>query len=226
MDGLSGQRVYSGIGDCIAKTYRSEGLNGFFRGMPTTLIRSFPVNAVTFSVVTWFLRTFEPSPESSSVTYQDAASYQVQETNKASFAQDHQVFGWSYQNEWLSEWKTVAPALVMGGISPAGSIPIRNYTVHCRCTDWLGGAMDSLVHQVHNMHSSTNSSRTLAEGSTGGSTAAGLLYNCHCQEAEEGSVRPPVQVSPGDSSTSYANAAQQAVRCAAHQATSGLNANL
>lgn len=221
-------------------------MQGFFRGMPTTLIRSFPVNAVTFSVVTWILR-FEPLPESSSVTYQDASSLQESLVNTASFAHDHQVVGRSHQNEWLPEWKPFIPALMLGGIGPIGSVPIRNYTttVNCRCTDWISSAMSSLVHlgQVHSIGGGINNNRPSPVTDTTGSTA-GLLFSCHCQEAEEGSVRPAVQVSPGDSSFSTATAAAaavcsacrtsslslstgQAVRCAAHQAAaSSLSANL
>ena len=84
VDGLTGTTSYSGIRDCISKTYRTEGLHGFFIGMPSTLLRSFPVNATTFFVVASILRWTSPSPspspfasngrQESSVTYQDAAS--------------------------------------------------------------------------------------------------------------------------------------------------------
>lgn len=239
MDGLSGHRAYSGIGDCITKTYHNEGVKGFFRGMPTTLIRSFPVNAVTFTVVNWCMRTLAPSSQNkSSVTYQDASSYQMQESlaKTVSFAQDHQVFGRPHQNEWLAEWKSLAPTLVIGGINSAGSIPIRNYTVHCSCSDWFSGALDSLAHQVHNI---SNSGRTIALIDSTGSTA-GLLYNCHCQEAGQDGALLPVQVSPGDSDDTNTTPVDclpsetdsfspqptdEAVRSAANQAAD-LNANL
>ncbi|CAB0014973.1 unnamed protein product [Nesidiocoris tenuis] len=41
---------YNGMVDCFQKSYRTEGLGIFFNGMSTAIIRSFPVNAVTFVV--------------------------------------------------------------------------------------------------------------------------------------------------------------------------------
>ncbi|CAJ0829442.1 6082_t:CDS:10 [Entrophospora sp. SA101] len=42
------QNYYSGIIDCAIKSYREEGAKVFFKGMSTTLVRAWPVNAVTF----------------------------------------------------------------------------------------------------------------------------------------------------------------------------------
>ena len=54
---------------------RNEGVRGFFRGMPSTLIRSFPVNAATFTVVTLILRwASESSPTASSPTASSGTS--------------------------------------------------------------------------------------------------------------------------------------------------------
>jgi solute carrier family 25 carnitine/acylcarnitine transporter 20/29 len=41
---------YKGILDCAVKSYRAEGHRVFFAGLGTTVIRSFPVNAVIFLV--------------------------------------------------------------------------------------------------------------------------------------------------------------------------------
>jgi hypothetical protein len=219
VDGLAGDRVYKGIGDCIKKTYKNEGFHGFFRGMPTTLIRSFPVNAVTFSVVTWMLRCFEPSSESSSVTYQDASSLQRQESlvNTTSFTHDHHMLNRMHQNDWLADfqWKPLVPVLVLGGIGPASvTIPIRNYTIYCRCNDWLNGAMNSLVHlsQVHNIGAAWPP--TVTDAASANSTVekqAGLLFDCRCKDADEkDNTRLPMHVSPATDS-SYATAAAAAV---------------
>jgi len=90
VDGLCGTTTYRGLADCIRKTMHNEGVRGFFRGMPSTLIRSFPVNATTFTVVTWILRWASQRDGSSSggalslaatespVTYQDAAAVHLQ----------------------------------------------------------------------------------------------------------------------------------------------------
>ncbi|XP_005178048.1 mitochondrial basic amino acids transporter [Musca domestica] len=46
---------YNGYMDCIRKGYSSDGVRFFFRGMTSTLIRSFPMNAACFFVVSWIM---------------------------------------------------------------------------------------------------------------------------------------------------------------------------
>ena len=72
VDGLAGRTMYRGVSDCIRQTYSSGGIGAFFPGLSTTLIRTFPVNAITFSVVTWILRyaSDDASAADTSVTYQ------------------------------------------------------------------------------------------------------------------------------------------------------------
>lgn len=43
-------RPYASIKDCVVRSYKAEGASVFFRGLGPTLIRGFPVNAVTFYV--------------------------------------------------------------------------------------------------------------------------------------------------------------------------------
>ena len=50
-DGTQGRHAYSGFLDCGRQIYRSEGVRGFKRGLGVTLVRAFPVNAVTFATV-------------------------------------------------------------------------------------------------------------------------------------------------------------------------------
>lgn len=47
---------YRGIIDCVRKTYSTEGHRAFSRGLVSTVIRAFPTNAATFTVVTWIMR--------------------------------------------------------------------------------------------------------------------------------------------------------------------------
>ncbi|XP_077321353.1 mitochondrial basic amino acids transporter-like [Lithobates pipiens] len=54
-DGFGGVNQYNGIMDCVRKSYNSEGLRVFSRGLTSTLLRAFPVNAATFATVTLFL---------------------------------------------------------------------------------------------------------------------------------------------------------------------------
>ncbi|KAJ8940239.1 hypothetical protein NQ318_016695 [Aromia moschata] len=55
VDGSSSSQYTSSL-DCLRKTIRSGGVFCLFRGLTPTLIRAFPVNAVTFTVVTWTMR--------------------------------------------------------------------------------------------------------------------------------------------------------------------------
>ncbi|XP_021945495.1 mitochondrial basic amino acids transporter [Folsomia candida] len=50
---------YSGAIDCLKKTYQAEGYSAFSRGLVSTVIRAFPTNAATFTVVTWIMRWAE-----------------------------------------------------------------------------------------------------------------------------------------------------------------------
>ncbi|KAI7896788.1 mitochondrial carrier domain-containing protein [Mucor mucedo] len=43
-------RPYASIKDCVVRSYKSEGPSVFFRGLWPTLLRGFPVNAVTFYI--------------------------------------------------------------------------------------------------------------------------------------------------------------------------------
>lgn len=51
-DGMTGNRpLYNGIIDCLKKSYAQEGASFFTRGLSSTLLRAFPMNAVCFLVV-------------------------------------------------------------------------------------------------------------------------------------------------------------------------------
>lgn len=51
-DGLQGTPRYRGIVDCMRQSYQAEGWQVFTRGLSSTLLRAFPVNAATFATVT------------------------------------------------------------------------------------------------------------------------------------------------------------------------------
>lgn len=55
MDGLKG-RKYQGMLDCMASSFRQEGIGVFFKGMTLNSARAFPVNAVTFLSYEYMLR--------------------------------------------------------------------------------------------------------------------------------------------------------------------------
>ncbi|XP_051908438.1 mitochondrial basic amino acids transporter-like isoform X3 [Hippocampus zosterae] len=50
-DGVGGVNRYAGIADCVRQSVRKEGYLVFTRGLTSTLLRAFPVNAATFATV-------------------------------------------------------------------------------------------------------------------------------------------------------------------------------
>ncbi|XP_016406277.1 mitochondrial basic amino acids transporter-like [Sinocyclocheilus rhinocerous] len=59
-DGVGGKYQYSSIMDCTRKSIQREGWRVFTRGLTSTLLRAFPVNATTFATVTLFLLHVRP----------------------------------------------------------------------------------------------------------------------------------------------------------------------
>lgn len=55
-DGANGNFRYSGIRDCVVKSYREGGFGVFMRGIWPTVIRGFPTNAAIFLVYEFVLR--------------------------------------------------------------------------------------------------------------------------------------------------------------------------
>lgn len=47
---------YSSVWNCTVKSYRQEGIKVFRQGLTSTMVRAFPVNAVTFFTVEWTYR--------------------------------------------------------------------------------------------------------------------------------------------------------------------------
>lgn len=62
VDGMFGEERYSGIIDCCRKSYRDSGYKVFFRGLNSTLMRAFAVNAATFPTVAVILRYCKNTP--------------------------------------------------------------------------------------------------------------------------------------------------------------------
>ncbi|XP_055386474.1 mitochondrial basic amino acids transporter [Condylostylus longicornis] len=55
-DGMNGTLKYNGLFDCIRKGYQAEGYSFYCRGLASTLLRAFPMNAACFFVVAWIMR--------------------------------------------------------------------------------------------------------------------------------------------------------------------------
>lgn len=51
---------YTGYKDCVKKSLAEEGWSFLYRGLTPTLLRAFPTNAATFTVVTLALRYLQP----------------------------------------------------------------------------------------------------------------------------------------------------------------------
>lgn len=59
-DGMSGdRRMYDGMIDCFRKSYQNEGTGFLTRGLSSTLLRAFPMNAVCFLVVSMTLKHWD-----------------------------------------------------------------------------------------------------------------------------------------------------------------------
>jgi hypothetical protein len=56
VDGMGGVYRYSGFMDCLKKSIQTEGYGVMTRGLTSTILRAFPTNAATFTVVTWVIR--------------------------------------------------------------------------------------------------------------------------------------------------------------------------
>jgi hypothetical protein len=56
VDGKGGAYRYSGFIDCLKKSIRTDGYSVLTRGLTSTILRAFPTNAATFTVVTWVIR--------------------------------------------------------------------------------------------------------------------------------------------------------------------------
>ncbi|CAL8316913.1 unnamed protein product [Merluccius merluccius] len=65
-DGVGGVNRYGSIADCVRQSVEKEGYMVFTRGLTSTLLRAFPVNAATFATVTLVLmyaRDMEAGPK-------------------------------------------------------------------------------------------------------------------------------------------------------------------
>lgn len=71
MDGCGSDQKYNGIADCFRKSYQSEGTSFLTRGLGSTLLRAFPMNAVCFLVVTWIMKACNQTQVTIEVEKQD-----------------------------------------------------------------------------------------------------------------------------------------------------------
>ncbi|XP_059208591.1 mitochondrial basic amino acids transporter isoform X2 [Centropristis striata] len=77
-DGVGGVNQYSGIMDCVRQSLKKEGWRVFTRGLTSTLLRAFPVNATTFATVTLFLMYMRREEDECSVLDSELQTVQLQ----------------------------------------------------------------------------------------------------------------------------------------------------
>lgn len=61
VDGMDGKPKYTSSMDCVRKSFAAEGYSFFTRGLTSTLLRAFPMNAVCFLVVSYIMKNFGES---------------------------------------------------------------------------------------------------------------------------------------------------------------------
>ena len=62
-DGAGLTPLYKNVRQCVVHSYRTEGFGVFFTGLMPTLVRAFPTNAATLTVVTLILRMVKDDEE-------------------------------------------------------------------------------------------------------------------------------------------------------------------
>ncbi|XP_055298890.1 mitochondrial basic amino acids transporter [Sitodiplosis mosellana] len=88
-DGMSGERkMYDGMVDCFRKSYQTEGSAFLTRGLSSTLLRAFPMNAVCFLVVSETLKYWQNHNTHSTKTT-------VKQTKQINAAHDH----WDWEHK-------------------------------------------------------------------------------------------------------------------------------
>lgn len=78
VDGIDGKPQYKGAIDCMKKSYKAEGAKFFTRGLNSTLMRAFPMNAVCFLVVSYVMKFFE-EPKSLGISIRESQQLVISE---------------------------------------------------------------------------------------------------------------------------------------------------
>ncbi|XP_043787419.1 mitochondrial basic amino acids transporter-like isoform X3 [Apis laboriosa] len=66
---------YAGIYDCFRQSVRKEGYSVLYKGISSTVLRAFPMNAVTFTVVNWTFKLFGEDEKKKSKTTESIGDY-------------------------------------------------------------------------------------------------------------------------------------------------------
>ncbi|KOC70144.1 Mitochondrial carnitine/acylcarnitine carrier protein CACL [Habropoda laboriosa] len=77
---------YAGVIDCLKRSVMTEGYSCLYRGLSSTILRAFPTNAVTFTVVAWTFRLL--GQEANKTTEGEAISKMVESIREISEARE------------------------------------------------------------------------------------------------------------------------------------------
>lgn len=126
---------YSGALDCLKKSIRAEGYSCLYRGLNSTILRAFPTNAATFTVVTWTFRLFG---EQSSEVPQREDIVSMQTKNRTTKGYESFTSTWNVFFDDISRSNGFATSYSIGSILPiSGLMPNNNacLTHNCRQSD-------------------------------------------------------------------------------------------
>lgn len=126
---------YSGALDCLKKSIRAEGYSCLYRGLNSTILRAFPTNAATFTVVTWTFRLFG---EQSSEVSQREDIVSTQTKNRATKGYESFTSTWNAFFDDISRSNGFATSYSIGSILPiSGLMPDNNACLvhNCRQSD-------------------------------------------------------------------------------------------
>lgn len=126
---------YSGALDCLKKSIRAEGYSCLYRGLNSTILRAFPTNAATFTVVTWTFRLFG---EQSSEVPQREDIVSTQTKNRMTKGYESFTSTWNAFFDNISRSNGFTTSYSIGSILPiSGLMPDNNtcLTHNCRQSD-------------------------------------------------------------------------------------------
>ncbi|XP_025269645.1 mitochondrial basic amino acids transporter isoform X1 [Camponotus floridanus] len=126
---------YSGALDCLKKSIRAEGYSCLYRGLNSTILRAFPTNAATFTVVTWTFRLFG---EQSSEVPQREDIVSMQTKNRMTKGYESFTSTWNAFFDNISGSNGFTTSYSIGSILPiSGLMPDNNacLTHNCRQSD-------------------------------------------------------------------------------------------
>lgn len=102
-----GSGRYSGAIDCLKKSMRNEGYKWLFRGLSSTILRAFPTNAATFTVVTWTFRIFGDDAKSEVKTETAKPSQAEQPKNAPARRADPQTTGTPGESPFIGKYNAL-----------------------------------------------------------------------------------------------------------------------